>query len=310
MGGRHLRPFLSVYGHITIDQIMSVDEFPGTNVSVDITSKDTHIGGTGTNIAVMASSLGVPTALCGFVGNDFPESFSEFIRSKGVIMDEFVKQDEYGTAQAMIINDGKKEQRVFFYQGPQGSASSLNNVLKKNASSSRYIHFSTGDPKYYIEIMNAIRNDKKKISFDPAQEIHRMWNKDSFRNALELSDILFCNKYEAASALKYMSANSLSEIDAKMIVCTKGIEGSELYKNGKVVKIPTVPAVRTSDATGAGDAYRAGFYAGMYNKYSTTDSLIIGAAAASFIVEETGALSNIPTLDMVMERADRYLGTL
>ena len=307
MGGRDLIPFLSVYGHITIDQIMSVDEFPGTNVSVNITSKDMLIGGTGTNIAVIASSLGVPTALCGFVGSDFPPKFREFIESKKVITDEFVTQEKYDTAQALIVNDSKNEQRVFFYQGPQGSASSLNTILRKNASASKYVHFSTGEPDYYISIMRSVSNNGSVIVFDPAQEIHRIWDKERFFTALELSDILFCNKYEAVSALKYMNTDSFSEVE-KTVLCTEGTDGSELYMNGKLTRIPVVKAERTIDNTGAGDAYRAGFYAGKYNGHSDTDSLTIGAAAASFVVEKTGALSNIPTWDEVMERADKYLG--
>ena len=307
MGGRHLRPFLSVYGHITIDQIMSVDEFPQNNTSVNITSKDMHIGGTGTNIAVIAASLGVPTALCGFVGSDFPKRFTDMITSKGVITDEFIIQDEYDTAQALIVNDSKKEQRVFFYQGPQGLATSLNNILKKNASMSKYVHFSTGEPDYYINIMRSIKGSGMKISFDPAQEIHKIWNKERFLTALKLSDILFCNKYESISAMKYAGTDSLSKMDAKMVICTEGMDGSEFYLDGELTRIPVVKAKRTTDNTGAGDAYRAGFYAGKYNNYSDIDSLVIGAATASFIVEETGALSNIPTWEMVMERADRYL---
>jgi len=289
---------------------MSVDEFPAENTSVNALSKDIHVGGTGTNIAVIASALGVPTALCGFVGKDFPKGFTKFIRSKKVIMNEFVVQERYYTAQAMIINDSKKEQRALFYQGPQGSASTLNNVLKKNAGKSKYVHFSTGEPDYYLNIMSSIKGNERNISFDPAQEIHKIWNKEKFTKALGMSDMLFCNKYEAVSAVKYSSVNGVSEIDAKMVVCTKGPEGSELYVNGKRTDIPVIDAKRTVDATGAGDAYRAGFYAGKYNKYSDVDALVIGAAAASFVVEEMGALSNIPTWDMALERADRYLGKI
>ncbi|MDR2866954.1 MAG: PfkB family carbohydrate kinase [Methanomassiliicoccaceae archaeon] len=311
MGGRHLSPpFLSVYGHITIDQIMAVDEFPPNSVSVNVLSKDMRIGGTGTNIAVTAASLGVPTALCGFVGNDFPKVFTDIITSKGVITDEFITMDGQCTAQALIVNDFNKEQRVFFYQGPQGSASDTNIVLKKNAGMSKYVHFSTGEPDYYINIMRSVKDRDRNIAFDPAQEIHKVWNREKFMTALKLSDIFFCNKYESASALKYTESSSLSEIKAKMAVCTEGAAGSEMYVNGKVTKIPVIKARRTVDNTGAGDAYRAGFYAGKYNGHSDIDSLIIGAATASFAVEETGALSNLPTLDMVMERADRYLGKL
>jgi sugar/nucleoside kinase (ribokinase family) len=249
----------------------------------------------------------VPTALCGFVGSDFPGKYTELIRSKGVITDEFMILEDQQTAQAVIVNDSEREQRVFFYQGPQGFATSLNNRLLKNAGMSKYIHFSTGEPDYYLDLMRSLHCGKGKISFDPAQEIHWVWNKEKFLKALELCDILFCNKYESESVLKYASAGSLSEVDAKMIVRTEGAEGSELYVSGEKRSIPAVTAKRTADATGAGDAYRAGFYAGKYNGHSDEDSLIIGAATASFVVEEIGALTNIPTWDAVMERADRYL---
>jgi sugar/nucleoside kinase (ribokinase family) len=274
---------------------------------VNILSKDAHIGGTGTNIAVIAASLGVPTALCGFVGNDFPKEFADIITSKGVITDEFIVQDGYQTAQAIMINDSKNDQRSLFYQGPQGSASSLDRRLLKNAGMSEYVHFSTGEPDYYLDLMRSLKGGKGKISFDPAQEIHWVWDKKRFMEALGMCDILFCNKFESASVLRYTSAGSLSGVAAKMLVRTEGVEGSQLYVNGEVTEIPVVPAKRTADATGAGDAYRAGFYAGKYNGYSDTDSLIIGAATASFVVEETGALTNIPAWDAVMERAERYL---
>ena len=76
-------PFLSVYGHITIDQIVSVGKFPDINETVDIMSKKTTLGGTGTNIAIEAARLGVPTALCGFIGRDFPATYLEEMEESG-----------------------------------------------------------------------------------------------------------------------------------------------------------------------------------------------------------------------------------
>ncbi len=59
-----MKPYVSVYGHVTIDQIVSIARFPNENETVDVQSKNTTLGGTGTNIAVIASRLGVPTVLC------------------------------------------------------------------------------------------------------------------------------------------------------------------------------------------------------------------------------------------------------
>lgn len=301
-----MRPYLSVYGHISIDQIVSLAEFPQMNTSVDILSKETRLGGTGTNIAVMAAALGVPTAICGFVGNDFPKMFEDFMKSKGLIMDEMVKVD-METSQAIVVNDANLDQKVLFFQGPQGYASQQNMLLTKNAKQSKFVHFCTGEPKYYIQVMKEIQSKDRKIGLDPAQEVHRIWNTELFNEAYKYSDMVFCNNHEAKSVMKYLGVKSFDEVNFPLIVCTRGRNGSDVYINGKVTHFPIAKAKKTVDATGAGDSFRAGFYAGQYHGMSIEESIITATATASFVVEEVGALSNIPTWDMVMERADPFL---
>ena len=304
-----MKPFLSVYGHVSIDQIMSVTNFPLPNTTTDVISKNTKLGGTGTNISVMAAALGVPTAICSFVGSDFPKDFEKFMASKDLIMNEFIKVEGFETSQAIVVNDISMEQRVLFYQGPQGSASSLNHLMTKNAKESSYVHFCTGEPKYYISVMNAI-NGQGKIALDPAQEIHKMWNPKLLADALSLSDALFCNQHEAKIIMQYLNIDSLSKIDKQLVVCTRGMDGSDIYINGKFRHFDRIEAKKTVDVTGAGDAFRAGYYAGRYRKYSMEESFVIATATASFVVEEIGALSNIPSWDQVMERADKALSMI
>lgn len=301
-----MKPYLSVYGHISIDQIVSLADFPEMNTSVDVLSKTTKLGGTGTNIAVMAAALGVPTAICGFVGNDFPKMFEDFMKSKGLIMDEMVKV-EMETSQAIVVNDSNLDQKVLFFQGPQGYASQQGIMLTKNAKKSKFVHFCTGEPRYYIDLMKEIKDTDRKIGLDPAQEVHRIWNTELFNEAYQYSDMVFCNNHEAKSVMKYLGVKTFDDVNFPLIVCTKGRNGSDVYVNGKVTHFPIVKAKKTVDATGAGDSFRAGFYAGQYYGLSLEESIITAAATSSFVVEEVGALSNIPTWDMVMERADPLL---
>jgi sugar/nucleoside kinase (ribokinase family) len=302
-----MRPFLSVYGHVSIDQIMSVADFPQPNTSVNILSKETRIGGTGTNISVMAASLGVPTAICSFVGRDMPSQFEDFMRSKGVIMDELVKVDGIETSQAMIVNDSGLVQKVLFYQGPQGSASSLGRMLTKNAEQSKYIHFCTGEPKYYISLMKELADGNRRIGLDPSQEVHKLWNAELYREAYELSDAIFCNQHEAESVMRYLGVDSLSQVRRPLVICTEGSDGCDVYIDGKKRHFGIVRSKRTVDATGAGDGFRAGFYAGLFRGMSIEQSVVVATAVSSFVVEAVGALSNIPTWDAVMERADKAL---
>jgi len=301
------RPFLSVYGHVTIDQIISIRRFPEINESVDVLSKNTTLGGTGTNIAMTAARLGVPTAICAFVGEDFPFRYEGEMDDSGLIMDEMISVKEYESSQAMVINDSEMRQKVIFYQGPQGSASKLNHMLTGNASRSSFAHFCTGDPDYYISIMETLGESGPRISFDPAQEVYKMWSGDKIRKALGLSDSLFCNEYEARVIERNLGIKDVMDIDEDLVVRTEGERGSTAKIKGEVVKIPVIEGRAFVDATGAGDAFRAGFYCGLYKGYDVHESLILASATSSFVVEKVGALTNTPRWEEVLERADKYL---
>jgi sugar/nucleoside kinase (ribokinase family) len=300
------RPFLSVYGHVTIDQIVSIKRFPKLNESVDVISKSTTLGGTGTNIAMVAAKLGVPTAICAFVGEDFPDKYERSMKDSGLIMNELIRVKEYETSQAVIINDAEMKQKVIFYQGPQGSASKLNNLLTKNSSASSFAHFCTGEPDYYIDVMGSIAGKGPKISFDPAQELYKLWGKDMILKALSFSESLFCNEYEAKVIEKCLRTDVM-DIEKDLVVRTEGAKGSTAKINGEIVQIPIIKGNGFKDATGAGDAFRAGFYGGLYYGYDVHDSLILASATSSFIVEKVGALTNVPKWEDVMHRADRYM---
>jgi sugar/nucleoside kinase (ribokinase family) len=298
-------PFLSVYGHVTVDQIMTVRKFPELNTTEDVTSAVTTLGGTGTNIAVTAARLGCPTAICAFVGNDFPGAYERDMAASGLIMDEFVHVGKYESSKAIVINDASLRQKVLFYQGPQGFADDLDVKLIKMASESRFVHFCTGQPSYYISLMEELPD--AYISLDPSQESHRIWNSDIFPRALSLSDALFCNETEAESLKRYVGLDDIMDAPVDLVVRTMGEKGSTACMGGEVLRIPTVKPDRFVDATGAGDSYRAGFYAALYRGYKIPEALVIAASVASFVVEATGALTNTPSWDAALERAEPYL---
>ena len=71
--------FLGVFGHVNIDYIMNVTKLPEPNTCIQVDNVRKYYGGTGANIAMLASSLGVKTALASFVGSDFPEDFNTIL---------------------------------------------------------------------------------------------------------------------------------------------------------------------------------------------------------------------------------------
>ena len=308
MGGRHLsEPYLSVYGHVTVDQIISIERFLDPGITADALSKKTTLGGTGPNIAVSAARLGCPTALCAFVGPDFPAKYMDLMRDSGLVMDEVVTLEDEETSTCVIINDRDLVTRVFFYQGPQGHADETGVRLDRMARVSERVHFCTGQPSYYISLMRDLRGGPA-IGLDPAQEVHRVWNPDLVWQAMPMADVLFCNELEAETLQRYLGIGDVLDAGPSLVVRTEGDMGSVARVDGETVRIPAVKAARAVDVTGAGDNYRAGFYAALYRGYEVPEALLMAASVASFAVEEVGALNNTPTWDQVVERAEPYLG--
>lgn len=310
MGGRNLRdPFLSVYGHVTVDQIISIDRFLPPGITADALSKKTTLGGTGPNIAVAAAKLGCPTALCAFVGPDFPSKYMGFMEDSGLIMDEVVTLDDQETSTCVIINDSELTTQVFFYQGPQGHADSLGIRLTGMASRSRKVHFCTGQPSYYISLMNELKGGPD-MALDPAQEVHHVWNADLVKEAIPMAGSLFCNELEAETLCRYLGLDSILDAPVPLVVNTNGEKGSIARVGDEVINIPMVKAEKAVDVTGAGDNYRAGFYSALYRGYDIPDALVIASSVASFAVEAVGALTNTPTWDVAIARAEPYMSEI
>ncbi len=300
-----MRPFLSVYGHVTIDQIITVENFPEIGKTEDVTSSTTVLGGTGTNIAMTAARLGCPTAICAFVGDDFPQAYQDEMGRSGLIMDEFVRVHGCDSYMALVFKDSSLLQKVLFYQGPQGFPDRFGIRLDKNASESRHVHFCTGQPSYYLSLMEGLHG--ASIALDPAQESHRIWNGENLPLALGFAGTLFCNEIEGKSLAGYMGKEDVLDLPTGMVVCTMSERGSVARIGDEVFRIPAVKPARFVDATGAGDSYRAGYYAALYRGYSAPEALTIAASVSSFVVEKTGALSNTPAWDDALERAEPYL---
>jgi len=299
-----MKPYLCVYGHAAIDHLLYLKHFPPPNTSVDVLDKERRYGGTGANMATIASSLGVPTALVSYVGEDFPANFEALMRGHGVMLDDLIRVKGSETPTVWVVTDEVQNQVAYVYQGPMARMGEYE-PLTRMAIRSRVVHLSTGRPEYYLRVLDALESSGVSVSLDPSQEIHHLWSAESFRRALPRSQLLFANESEMKTAMKYLGvgdpSSMLEYVDA--IINTRGARGSVLYDRHGVTEIAPLPPTKMVDPTGAGDAFRAGFYAGRYRGMNLRDSCIIATASASFALEAKGGLSSIPTWERVLERA-------
>lgn len=298
--------FLGVYGHTALDIIYNSDSFPQPNTCVEMKDRVEHFGGTGANIARIASTLGVRTALASHVGDDFPKAFMTALKNSGVDTTDVVKVRGKRTSFIIMISDKDHNQIGFVDQGAVLEQERLP-VRTHTALSSKFVHIGTGRPSYALKVAKLSRRRKKTVAFDPAQELSYVYTPETFRAVLEQSDILFVNSSELERVKTYLNIAEDPELLSyvKMVVNTRGSEGSRIMTEDDEIIVGMIQPDKVIDTTGAGDGFRAGFYAGLNRSLPIEECAWLGAATASFIVESVGAQSVLPTWDMIQRRAAR-----
>lgn len=298
--------FLGVYGHTAIDIIYRSEEFPKPNTCVELKGRQELFGGTGANVARIASSLDVKTALASHVGDDFPKAFMDALKKSGVDTTDVVKVRGKRTPFIIMVSDRENNQIGFVDQGAVLEQDRLP-IRTHTVLSSKFVHIGTGRPSYALKVAKLARKKKKTIGFDPAQELSYVYTAETFKAVLEHSDILFANTTELELAKSYLNLKEDVELLSyvKMLVNTRGGEGSRILTEDDDILVGTIQPDNVVDTTGAGDGFRAGFYAGLSRSLSVEECAWVGSSAASFVVEGVGAQTTLPTWDMVQRRASR-----
>ena len=297
--------FVAVFGHTNVDHITLVPSFPPMNQSIQIDGFKHLWGGTAANIAVVASHQVVPTALASFVGEGFPPQFQEHLRASGLDLADLTVVEDFPTPECFIFSDGSENQMAFVIQGPMEVADELP-LQAHSIASSGIVHLATGNPGYHRRVAEEARRLGKRVCFDPGQELHYKWDAETFGAMLALTDMLFLNEPELRRALRYIGGRSVEDLLdlVPSVLLTRGRDGSMVLERGHgPQEVPMVEAARVEDTTGAGDAFRGGYYSGLWRGMPQQDCLLLGAATASFIVEREGPQTNIPTFDQAWERA-------
>lgn len=292
--------FLSVYGHVNLDLILNLPKFPEPNTSTEILDSHRYFGGTAGNIARISAVLGTPLHLVSYVGNNFPDDYANALRDSGADLTYLERVEEYHTPTCWIMSDQDHNQVAIMDQGPMKVLESFE-PAPEPILGSEIIHIATGRPGFYMKVAQMAKEAGKTVAFDPAQEIHYVYTPETFKAILPYADIFFCNEAEAKRALEYMGLDDLTDLleFVDTIVQTLGKDGSRIITKEGETFIPGVKVENPVDTTGAGDAYRAGFYAALFRGYSMEVAGAAGAVTASEVIKVAGGQTNIPTWEFV-----------
>jgi sugar/nucleoside kinase (ribokinase family) len=272
----------------------------GGAVSSDTT--EMHLGGMALNTAVSIAKIGTtPVGLISCLGRDFSASIlKRDLEAYHIDISRLCYTDKANTGNAIcFIHPGGERSFVL--------CMAANHYL--NESNIDFDAMEEGDFLHVggAMIMNGTRGDdlanillraKERnvtISLDTCWDGTGQWRKilepclkyvDIFETN-EQEAVLYAEKENLKDALYYYSSFNIDIIVVKM-----GNQGALIKSNDFSGKIPIFP-VDTVDATGAGDAFDAGFLIGLINGWSVEQAGVFGCAVGAKCVTAFGASSGV-----------------
>jgi adenosine kinase len=124
---------------------------------------------------------------------------------------------------------------------------------------------------------------------DPSQQLARMDGAE-IRQLVDGAAYLFTNEYEAALT-EHKTGWSADEVLARVgvRVTTLGPKGAKVEVKGEpTVRVTCPDEERRADPTGVGDAFRAGFLAGLAWGLSHERAAQVGSLLATYVIETVG----------------------
>ena len=308
-----------VTGSLAFDQIMV---FPGNfkdhiladklhviNISFLVKEMRKQRGGCAGNIAYTIALLGGDARVVAAAGKDFKE-YAAWLEGHGVDLGGIRTFDEEMTASCHITTDQADNQITGFFVGAMARAGELS-LEELSGDRPAAVIIAPDDPAAMLRHCEEARRTGIPFLFDPSFQVTAMEGED-LASAAAGSALLVMNDYEHAVFEKKTGKAGDDIFDlTEMLIVTLGGEGSRIVpKGGEEIRIPAAKVDNFVDPTGAGDAYRAGFIAGLARGFGLDVCGRMGSVASAYVVEQNGPQNQSYTRQDFAERYAANFGPL
>lgn len=288
-----------VTGSIATDHLMT---FPGRfadslmkeqleSVSLSFLATDLQVrrGGSAANTAFGMARLGLVPALVGAVGEDF-EDYRSWLDRHGVDTHSVHVSDVHQTARFVCTTDNDGNQIATFYAGAMQDARLIElEPVADRLGGIGMLLISPNDPVAMANHTQEARFRGIPFAADPSQQLSSMGGPEIL-DLLDGAAMLFSNEYESALIHERTGLTDDQILDrVPLRVTTLGAKGAIVRRAGEPpIEVGVVPERAKADPTGVGDAFRAGFVAGMAWGVGDERCAQIGSTLAAYVIETVG----------------------
>ena len=281
---------------------------PGRLVLVEEMSL--HTGGCAVNTATALASLGVPVEIVGKVGSD---PFGEFLLSelinRGIGVEGVTKDKTTGTSATMVMVDPDGERRFVHYIGANAKLT-IEDVDTDLFIGKSILHIAGSlvlpgiDGESTAKLLRSARAKGLITFLDTVWDDTGRWIQ-LMKPCLPYIDF-FVPSLPEAQEITHLDdpidvARSLIKDGVGTVGLKMGPEGClVMNQDGEIIRYPAFP-VRVVDATGAGDAYAAGFITGIWNGWKLEKTALFANAVGAMCVTGLGASGGVSTMKDTQE---------
>ncbi|BAJ28020.1 MULTISPECIES: carbohydrate kinase family protein [Kitasatospora] len=290
---------IAVAGSIATDHLTT---FPGrfadqlvpeqlhtVSLSFLVDTLDIRRGGVGPNIAFGMGVLGLNPVLVGAAGADFAE-YRSWLDRHGVDTESVHISESRHTARFMCTTDQDHNQIASFYTGAMAEARNIElKPIADRIGGLDLVLIGADDPAAMVRHTQECRTRGYAFAADPSQQLARLEG-DDIREIVDGAAYLFTNEYEAAlieSKTGWSPDEILDRVGTR--VTTLGPKGVRIQRKGEPdVVVGCAAEERKADPTGVGDAFRAGFLAGLSWGLGLERAAQTGCMLATLVIETVG----------------------
>ncbi len=267
------------------------DKIHALSVAFYVPEMRREFGGTAGNIAYNLQLLDGNPLIMATVGDDFA-SYQTWLTQNKLANTHIKTVAGTFTAQAFITTDTDDNQITAFHPGAM--VASHENSVKDAKNVTLAIIAPDGRDGMFQHARECFEAGIPFL-FDPGQGLP-MFNGEELLQFIEMADYLAVNDYES-QIIQDKTGLNLAQLAAKVkaLVVTLGGNGSQIYADGQCFDIPCVKAMRITDPTGCGDAYRAGLLYGIARGWDWPTCGRLASTMGAIKIESRGGQNHTPT---------------
>ncbi|MCU0301324.1 MAG: carbohydrate kinase family protein [Candidatus Nanopelagicales bacterium] len=288
-----------VTGSIATDHLMTfpgrfsdsivLDKLDKISLSFLVDELEVRRGGVAANIAFGMGMLGLSPVLVAAVGPDFAD-YRSWLERHGVDTESVHVSEVRHTARFVCTTDEHANQIATFYAGAMQEARDIElGPVVDRVGGIDLVVIGANDPEAMVRHTEECRYRGIPFAADPSQQLARMHGEE-IRLLIDGAAYLFTNEYEAALTEHKTGWTGEEILDRVGVrITTLGPNGVRIERQGEEpIQVPTPKETHKADPTGVGDAFRAGFLAGLAWGLPLQRCAQVGSLLATYVIESVG----------------------